>query len=79
LPIIETSADTVKDRQIGAVSLEDLTAIWILDPESGKRTNKLSDIEALKKAQPEDATISAEELQQKLNSNPDLLDISASF
>lgn len=45
-PILETSADTVKDGQIGALSLDGLTAVWIFDSESGKRENKLDTIKS---------------------------------
>ncbi|MBR2830883.1 hypothetical protein IKE83_00810, partial [Candidatus Saccharibacteria bacterium] len=48
-PILETSVDAVKDGQIGALSLDDLTAVWAFDGESGKRENKLNTIKDIKK------------------------------
>ena len=78
-PILETSADTVKDGQIGALSLDDLTAIWVFDNESGKRENKLDTIKEVKRFMGKDEQISAEELSKKIRDGISLADISATF
>ena len=46
-PIIESSVDKVKNGQKGAVSINDLTAIWIFDNEQNKYINKLNEIKKL--------------------------------
>lgn len=78
-PILETSADTVKDGQIGALSLDDLTAVWIFDSESGKRENKLNTIKIIKEVMGKDEQISAEELSKKIKEGVSLVDISDTF
>ena len=78
-PILETSVDTVKDGQIGALSLDDLTAVWILDSESGKRENKLNTIKGIKGLIGKDGQISVEELEEKIKNGISLADISATF
>lgn len=78
-PILETSADTVKDGQIGALSLDDLTAVWIFDSESGKRENKLNTIKIIKEVMGKDEQISAEELGKKIKEGVSLVDISDTF
>ena len=65
-PILETSIDAVKDGQIGALSLNDLTAVWIFDSESGKRENKLDAIKDIKRFIGKDEQISVEELNKKI-------------
>ena len=78
-PILETSIDTVKDGQIGALSLDDLTAVWVFDGESGKRENKLNTIKDIKRFMGKDEQISAEELNKKIKDGISLADISATF
>ncbi|MBO7718355.1 hypothetical protein J6S37_02580 [Candidatus Saccharibacteria bacterium] len=78
-PILETSVGTVKDGQIGALSLDDLTAVWILDSESGKRENKLNTIKGIKGLIGKDGQISVEELEEKIKNGISLADISATF
>ena len=78
-PILETSIDTVKDGQIGALSLDDLTAVWVFDGESGKRENKLNTIKDIKRFMGKDEQISVEELNKKIKDGISLADISATF
>ena len=78
-PILETSADTVKDGQIGALSLDYLTAVWIFDSESGKRENKLDTIKIIKEVMGKDEQISIEELNKKIKEGVSLVDISDTF
>lgn len=65
-PIIETSSDTLKPGQIGALPLNSLTAIWITDPDTGKRKNRLDDIRQLRQNLTEHQQISTNEIIQKL-------------
>lgn len=46
-PVIEVSTNKLKDNQIGAVSLDDLQAIWMFDNEQNKYVNKLDYIKEL--------------------------------
>lgn len=78
-PILETSIDTVKDGQIGALSLDDLIAVWVFDGESGKRENKLDTIKDIKRFMSKDEQISVEELNRKIKDGISLADISAAF
>lgn len=78
-PILEASADTLNDRQIGALSLNDLTAIWVFDSESGKRENKLNTIKDIKRFVGKDGQIGVEELNKKIKNGISLSDISATF
>ena len=78
-PILETSIDTVRDGQIGALSLDDLTAVWVFDGESGKRENKLDAIKNVKRFIGKDGQISADELSRKIRDGISLVDISATF
>lgn len=78
-PILETSVDVVKDGQIGALSLNDLTAVWIFNSENGKRENKINAIKDIKRFMGKDEQISAEELNKKIKEGISLADISASF
>lgn len=78
-PILETSIDTVKNGQIGALSLDDLTAVWVFDGESSKRENKLNTIKDIKKFMGKDEQISVEELNKKIKDGISLADISATF
>ena len=65
-PILETSADTVKDGQVGAVSLDDLTAVWMVDGESSRRENKLDVIKNIKSSMGKDEQLNAEELSKRI-------------
>ena len=78
-PILETSADTIKDGQIGAIKLNDLTAVWVFNSESGKRENKLAQIMAIKSLQKKDEQIDAESLNEKMKKEITLADISETF
>ena len=78
-PILETFIDTVKDGQIGALSLDDLTAVWVFDGESGKRENKLNTVKDIKRFMGKDEQISVEELNKKIKDGISLADISATF
>ena len=78
-PILETSIDTVKDGQIGALSLDDLTAVWVFNGESGKRENKLDTIKDIKRFMGKDEKISVEGLNKKIKDGINLTDISATF
>ena len=78
-PILETTIDTVEDGQIGALSLDDLTAVWVFDGESGKRENKLNTIKDIKRFMGKDKQISVEELNKKIKDGISLADISATF
>ncbi|MBQ1813215.1 MAG: hypothetical protein II119_04650 [Bacilli bacterium] len=46
-PVIEAPADKVLDGQIGAIPIEDLTAIWMFDEVENKYVNRLRDIRLL--------------------------------
>lgn len=65
-PIIETSAETVCDGQVGAVSLDDLTGIWVTNSETGKKENRLAEIKNIRKLRDEGTKMTVEELNQKL-------------
>ncbi|MBR2830861.1 hypothetical protein IKE83_00685, partial [Candidatus Saccharibacteria bacterium] len=78
-PILEASVDTVEDGKDGALSLDDLSAIWIFDNESGKRENKLETIKAIKSFMEKGEQISVEELNRKIKDGISLIDISNSF
>lgn len=43
-PVIEAPADKVINGQIGAIPIEDLTAIWMFDENENKYVNRLNDI-----------------------------------
>lgn len=45
-PVIQASAEKVKDGQIGAIPLDDLEAIYIFDQEKQAYMNKLDEIKA---------------------------------
>ena len=66
-PVIETSADKVKDGQIGALSLNDLSSIWIFDYEQNCYLDKIDFINQLRNASQETGiTITAEQIDQML-------------
>ena len=46
-PVIEASKNKVKDGQIGAISINDLSAIWVFDEEQNKYVNRLEQIKQL--------------------------------
>lgn len=46
-PVIEASTDKVKDGQIGAISINDLSAIWMFDEQQNKYVNRLEQIKQL--------------------------------
>ena len=43
-PVIEASADKVTDGQNGAISINDLSAIWMFDEQQNKYVNRLEQI-----------------------------------
>ncbi len=43
-PVLETSIDNLKNNQLGALSIDDLTSIWIFDNESSSYIDRFSDI-----------------------------------
>ena len=46
-PVLVASADVVIDCKIGAISLDDLTEIWIYDEETQKWNNKIDEIKQM--------------------------------
>ena len=78
-PILETSINTIKDGQIGAITLDDLTAVWVFDEESGKRENKLETIKKVKGLMKKGEQVDTEFLQRKIKEGVSLADISATF
>lgn len=46
-PVIEVPLDKVYDGQIGAVSIDDLSAIWLFDEAQNSYVNKIADIRSL--------------------------------
>lgn len=78
-PVIEASATTIRDGQIGAIALDDLSGIWITNPETGQKENRLTDIKDIRKLKSKNAKITIEELAQKLTQKTSILDISESF
>ena len=65
-PILETSVEAVKDGQIGAVSLKDLTGIWVVDKGSGKRENMLESVKRVRESMGKDEKISADDLTKRM-------------
>ena len=45
--ILESNIESVKDGQIGAISIDDLTAIWIFDETENKYIDRLDYIKSL--------------------------------
>lgn len=78
-PILEASADAVKDGQIGALSLDDLSAVWIFNSETKKRENKLDILKESRKLLTKDEQITEEALNDRLKNGISILDISNSF
>jgi hypothetical protein len=46
-PVIEAPRELVQDGQIGAISLDDLTGIWIFDPTINRYINNLEEVKEL--------------------------------
>lgn len=46
-PILETSANNLTNGQIGALSINDLSAIWIFDSTQNKYINRLEEIKQM--------------------------------
>lgn len=46
-PVIEAPADKVQDEQIGAISINDLSAIWMFDEQQKRYVNRLEQIKQL--------------------------------
>ena len=46
-PILEVSSERVKDGQIGALTIHDLTAVYIFDSKLNRYVNRLDDILAM--------------------------------
>lgn len=78
-PIIEASIDSVQDNQIGALSLDDLSAVWIFNPDTKKRENKLDVLKESRNLLAKNEKISEEELNDRLKNGISLSDISMSF
>ena len=78
-PIIEASIDAIQDGQIGALSLDDLSAVWIFNPDTGKRENKLNILKESRELLAKDEQISEEKLNDRLKNGISLSDISMSF
>ena len=78
-PIIEASIDSVQDGQIGALSLDDLSAVWIFNPDTKKRENKLDVLKESRNLLAKNEQISEEKLNDRLKNGISLSDISTSF
>lgn len=46
-PILEVPASLLKDGQIGAISISDLSGVWLFDTENNKYVNRLDHIKQL--------------------------------
>ena len=46
-PVIESSINSVKNNQKGAIPIDSLTAIWIFDEKQNKYVNRLNEIKEL--------------------------------
>ena len=66
-PVIETSVDTLKaDGQIGAISLDKLTGVWMFDEQQNKYVNNIQTIRnAYNQLYPEQEQVS--ELQKQIS------------
>lgn len=78
-PIIEASVESVQDGQKGSLSLEDLSAVWIFNPDTKKRENKLEVLKESRKLLNKDEQITEEKLIDRLKNGISLSDISDSF
>ena len=66
-PVIETLEDRVKDGQIGTLSLDDLSAIWVFDYEKNCYTDKLDFIKQVREEIKKSGnSISGEQIKQML-------------
>ena len=54
-PVIETSLDKLKNDQIGAISIDDLTAIHIFDEEQNKYVDKLAEYKKMRQENVEES------------------------
>ena len=51
-PVLEVKEDKLKDGQIGAISIEDLSGIWIFDEKQNKYLNQIEELkETFKKVE----------------------------
>ena len=67
-PILEAPADKVKDGQIGSITLDDLSAIWIFDDVSNSYVDKKAEVRQIKSyITKTGGSISKEELKQIFN------------
>ena len=78
-PIIEASVESVQDGQEGSLSLEDLSAVWIFNPDTKKRENKLEVLKESRKLLDKDEQITEEKLIDRLKNGISSSDISDSF
>jgi hypothetical protein len=74
-PVLETIVNKVKDGQLGSLSLEDLTAIWIFDNKENKYIDKMELISQIRETYKNVGTISKEQIEQFLSNSK--LDYSA--
>lgn len=66
-PVIETSVAKVKDGQIGSLSLNDLSAIWVFDYEQNAYTDKISLMKQIRETiKKTNGSISGEQIRQAL-------------
>ncbi len=67
-PVIMTSVDKVKEGQIGSLSLDDLSAVWIFDYEQNTYTDKLDHMKQMRETiKKTNDTITEEQIRQELN------------
>lgn len=78
-PILEVSASTMKDGQIGALGIDQLAAVWVFNEGSGKRENKLDNLKFARSTLRKNEQVDAESLAKKIGKEIDLLDIADSF
>lgn len=66
-PVIEASVDKVKDGQIGSLSLDDLSAIWVFDYEQNGYIDKIDFMRQIREtAKKTNNSISGEQMRQVL-------------
>lgn len=66
-PVIETSVDKVKNGQIGSLSLDDLSAIWVFDYEQNSYTDKIDFMKQIRETtKKSNSSISGEQMRQVL-------------
>lgn len=67
-PILEAPADKVKDNQIGSITLDDLSAIWIFDDVSNSYVDKKAEVCQIKSyITKTGSSITKDELKQIFN------------